>query len=854
MLPLKLTMQAFGAYLNRIEIPFEKLGASNIYLIAGVTGSGKTTIFDAICFALFNASSTSQRGNAAFRSHFAAESDLSFVEFEFLFKNEKYKITRSPSYQRKKMRGEGYVFESSKAQIMLPDSKIINNTKEVDDFVVNLLGLNINQFSQIALLAQGEFLKLLNSDTQTRGEIFRNIFKTDDFLSFQMNLKNEFSKYKQEFEMTKNSLVQYVSMLDFENDEINGLKNFYVSQNVLSNFDNFIEKIKLENQGENKILADLQKEISNFELAFSKKQKELEIIKNKINLTNQKEVLKNELKKSEEKFVEIKQNYKKIDEKQKKLDELKIELQKTNDDFIKANEIKTLETALLLEKTKLDNLNNLLCAKNKNLIDEKNKHLNFIFCEYLFFKENFKMQKQDFCDFQKEILNQSTFYEKTYHTYLSNIAGFLAVELKDKNPCPVCGSLDHPKKALLKNEKITKDFVEKLKNELEENKKLLNSKAQNCSVLKEKIDAKFSEFELLREYYKIDFDEKNAKNFKKDDFEKNIKIFENEKKEIEKQISNQNLTIFSLKSKIETLMKGLKNSDLDKILSYHEKISLEIENLNKKIEITKLEYEKEHTFIVGLKSKKELLEKQILDLKNVDINQFEQIQGEINIILKDNSVFKQKFQNLNLKLSSNEKIFSQIKSGYKKYIELEKKYSNYKTLCDCANGNLKGKSRLAFEQYIQGYYLDNVLYYANKILKTMTKGQFQLLRKKDFQSFQGKTGLDLEVMDFHTFKKRDTKTLSGGESFKAALSLALGLSQCVSEFSGAVNIDAMFIDEGFGSLDSESLELALDVILNLSMTNRLVGIISHVEDLKTKIQNQIISIKTQNGSYIKLTF
>lgn len=194
-----------------------------------------------------------------------------------------------------------------------------------------------------------------------------------------------------------------------------------------------------------------------------------------------------------------------------------------------------------------------------------------------------------------------------------------------------------------------------------------------------------------------------------------------------------------------------------------------------------------------------------------------------------------------------------IKQKNKEYEKISNLHSDYKILSDCANGNLKGSARIPFEQYIQGYYLDMVLFEANKRLKIMTQNQFQLMRKKDITSLQSKTGLDLEVMDFYTFKKRSTKTLSGGESFKAALALALGLSDCISNFSNSMDIKAMFIDEGFGTLDSDSLDLAIDVIFGLS-ENKLVGIISHIDDLKLKIQNQIVVKKTNKGSLIEMNF
>ena len=195
-----------------------------------------------------------------------------------------------------------------------------------------------------------------------------------------------------------------------------------------------------------------------------------------------------------------------------------------------------------------------------------------------------------------------------------------------------------------------------------------------------------------------------------------------------------------------------------------------------------------------------------------------------------------------------------IKSVSLEFKILDEKYPHYKILSDLANGSLNGKPKIAFEQYIQAYYLDLIIFEANKRLKILTKNQFQLLRKKDSFSKQSKTGLDIEVMDFHTFKTRSTKTLSGGESFKAALCLALGLSDVVSYFSGAVNIDSLFIDEGFGSLDLESLELALDVIFSLSESGRLIGVISHVEELKNRIENKIIVHKSDIGSSLEINF
>ena len=230
MRPLRLTMQAFGAFKDKVEINFENLGPNNVYLISGITGSGKTTIFDAICYALFNSSSGSSRGNQTLRSHFAQDNIESYVDFEFIFNNERYKILRYPSYERKKTRGEGTILEQAKAELFLPNGKIIEKTKEVDEYIENLLGINVSQFSQIALLAQGEFLKILNSDTQTRGDILRNIFKTWSYANFQNKLKDETLILKNKYENIKASIMQHIFDVVVLDENLKELKEKYIQK------------------------------------------------------------------------------------------------------------------------------------------------------------------------------------------------------------------------------------------------------------------------------------------------------------------------------------------------------------------------------------------------------------------------------------------------------------------------------------------------------------------------------------------------------------------------------------------------------------------------------------------------
>ena len=251
MLPLKLTIQAFGAYYDRVEIPFENLGHSNIYLISGPTGSGKTTIFDAISFALFSSASGQYRKNQNLRSHFSSDDRETFVQFEFSYKGEKYVVFRSIKQNKDKIK--------TTSLITLPNSKIIVGNKDVDNYIVDLLGVNATQFGQIALLAQGEFMKLLNSDTKTRSEIFRSIFKTDIYKIFQEKLKLLAKDYKKSYDEIKKSIIQYSAQIESCDDKISAFALNYSTSNSIVEFEDFLKLIKKQNKIDKKELNSIKK-------------------------------------------------------------------------------------------------------------------------------------------------------------------------------------------------------------------------------------------------------------------------------------------------------------------------------------------------------------------------------------------------------------------------------------------------------------------------------------------------------------------------------------------------------------------------------------------------------------------
>lgn len=853
MRPLRLKMQAFGPFPSEVEIPFENLGQGNIYLISGVTGSGKTTIFDAICYALFNTSSGSNRGTTTLKSHFAKDNVESFVEFCFLFNGEEYKIIRYPSCERKKAKGEGTIVQQAKAQLFLPDGKIIEKVKEVDEYIIELLGINAAQFSQIALLAQGEFLKLLNADTSTRAEIFRNIFKTWNFANFQNKLKEKMLFYKNEYENLNASILQYFSDVICTDEQISQLKDKYLLNGCFDDLSIFIKLLNHQNENDDKFLEKIKKDVLILENKIKISQNDFLKIQNKINLKTQKANLEAENKKINTIFSNIKKDYENLKNDRLLLKDYSTKIEKLENDYKKAIQIK--EFNLLSDKLKLqiEEKTAILKEIKEKIIEFKINHLKCKSNEYLKFRLDKDNAQKEFLEFEEVTKNISLEYVQKYNEYLKMQAGIIAKDLKENEPCPVCGSLKHPNIAKLENIELNKEIIDALKQKCDSANLKLADLSKLASILLEREKFQKSDFEKLSKKYdlKIEIDKYQVD---ESDFDFEITKLEGEIEKNKEEIASLESESKVVIAKIQTLMSDLKNINPNEIIIQNNDLKEKYKTLEQKIENIESDYLKISQELNANKSKIELLSVQLNEFKGINEDNFEKITSEIKSFEGEISKLDESTKQILVRKSINDKVCEALKIKNREFIKISDTYKDYKILSNCANGNLKGNARIPFEQYIQGYYLDLVLFEANKRLRLMSQNQFQLLRKKDITSLQGKTGLDLEVMDFHTFKKRSTKTLSGGESFKAALSLALGLCDCVSNFSGATNMESMFIDEGFGSLDSESLDLAMDVIFNLTNGNRLIGIISHIEDLKSKIQNQILTYKTQNGSLLELNF
>lgn len=896
MKPIKLRLSAFGPYKNLTEIDFTKLGESGIFLITGETGAGKTTIFDAISYALFGEVSGSNRPIESLRSNYSTEKDKTFVELEFEHKNKVYTVRRNPSYMRKSQRGEGMTKEDANA-FLVYDDKVFSKIGDVTKQIESILGINARQFKQIGILAQGEFLNILFANSDQRTDIFRRIFDTYIYQLFSQKLSIKANEYKNKIDYLQNAFEINTKNIKWKN-EIKDIEQInFKSLNKLD-IEDILKTLKME-------ISERKKEYKIFEENYGKLEKKVNSEKEKIEklenenkkireymcLLEERNILEKEqnLLKENEKIVsnneEIikyvipkKQIYESIKEKYNYNQKEKIQIENRiekiyeteKDNREKEKNLNKIKD-ILNEYVKLNDVNVELKSKIEKINkieDEECKKINLV-------KEYNKLNKEYEIITHEYIIEEDRFFKEQ--------AGILAEKLEQGKPCPVCGSTEHPHVAeknenvlsekeleqlkikkdnkekentKLKNEILTQESkIETLISEFSENKKIELSKYkekinEEFDINKEKMD------NIENEFYKIvsqfNIKEKNIKEFDyekiKEEYELKIKkdkedliknetlkeqlIKEIEKQEEEKKIAEGDYKNSYIKLGYDTEEKFqksyLKDSEIDNLKMWIKKYIENVTINNTKInEIEKDINNKKEIDLTEIKENYDIMQEKLANSKNKQI--------ELKTIL-----------NLNIGI---EKELKSISVQLLKEID---EYLVFDELNKLSNGKLNGKIRIQFEQYVQATYFDMIIIEANKRFKNMTDNRYLLVRKKESNNLKDKLALELEVYDNYNGKKRDVKSLSGGEAFKASLCLALGLSDIIQNYSGGVVIDTLFIDEGFGTLDVESREQAINTLIQLAGSNKLIGIISHVTELKDRIDKKIIIKQTQEGSTVKI--
>lgn len=931
MKPIKLTISAFGPYAGKVEIPLYRLGDRGLYLITGDTGAGKTTIFDAITFALYGEASGDVREANMFRSKYAEPSVPTYVEMEFLYRNKKYIIRRNPDYERPKGRGEGVTLQRAEATLIFPDDRPpITKTKEVTNEIVKLTGLDRNQFTQIAMIAQGDFLKLLLAKTEERGRIFREIFNTKAYLVLQERIKSEAVRIKNDYEDLKKSILQYIGGIVIAEDDVRTLELKKIkSVKTIVSAESTMELIKGIIETDEEKLIKLKASIKEADERTEKINRLLgkaeNINKAEAEIVRIADVIEKkepELKKLKEIYDDEKRNEAQKDrlillietENAKlkdydELNELEVRNRKNSDkliDIVKANdevkkEIKTLKDRLISDKKALEEIESI---KNEYtaLTDEKKALMQTQadLIELISMIEEYNQLKQDLKKAQTLYTRKAYDYEckkkelfVKEKAFFDGQAGLLAVALKDGENCPVCGSIHHPRKAPMTHDIPDKSIIDRLKSEVAEYEKEVSDlsidagrKSGNVEnyekIIREKakayVDIEMTEYadetEKTELLYRKVTQLKVANVQKTDRLTESINVLQDKMlrlrelsdgvAEMEKKLSDRDdksvgfekeiiilsKDIEALNASIVKLKKGLKYNAKAEAKAEIKSMTEKKESIEKAIEKAKISYEDVLKIVETSKTKIAALKKQIKGSGKIAVDELKQEKKEI---IAQRKQLQAGFDSINAGYQSNLRIYSAIEKQSAEMISAERRMIMVTEISDTINGKLSGKEKIMFETYIQMTYFDRIIAKANVRFMSMSNGQYELIRRVDNDNRQSQSGLELDVIDHYNGSRRSVKTLSGGEAFKASLALALGLSDEIQSSAGGIQLDTMFVDEGFGSLDEESLNQAVKALYALSDGNRLVGIISHVSELKERIDKQIVVTKEKHkGSTVRV--
>lgn len=906
-------MSAFGPYADKIEVPFERFGESGLYLVTGDTGAGKTTIFDAITFALYGESSGKVRDSSMLRSDYASPTQKTEVCLTFSYKGEIYKVGRTPQYERAKARGDGTTKEVASATLIYPDGKVLTGVKQVTTAITELIGIDSKQFAQIVMIAQGDFLELLLADTVKRSGIFRKIFNTEKIQLFQKNIKQQALEQKRNLDMQKESVMQYVSQIVCNTTELETLRDGAEIYTLKPLTDELEKSIKDDETAYNQSQINLDVIRKTLEQLSSKLDKAKECEKTKKDYESAKQNL--DLLKL--KIETLEQNLKNAQQNQPECDKLKSEIAKLENEMpiytalenaqiqvknasVRQEKLKTEQTKLDLEqetlKKRLSELENLINNSQNSAVElEQLKNIKTSLDNRK--NELYEMQTQyekaceaykDYQKIKKDFENANAVYNDVNSKFLnyeqlffSEQAGILAKDLIENTPCPVCGSLHHPKPATLSSSAISQK-------KLEDAKKLAETARNKMTQASEKAAQIKSIYELAKEQMekqavklfsenhdkigveleKANKDEQNKRlecENKIKECEKKLEDIKNYKNEQELKTKALNINeqnkqkcqadfvactaeLSSANAQLETLKKQTRYSSQALAKEELLKAQNKLDELQKQIETAQTalnnanEQKIKYTTLVGT------LSEQLQKMPEQDITALENKYNSLEIEQKQ---LDTEHKNTFNRISTNKSIYNKIKDGIAALEKQDKYCTMLKRLSDTANGEISGK-KLTFENYILAFYFEQIVAAANERFYRMTSGQYKLVRRKDGINGRAQGGLELDVMDFYTGKVRNVRTLSGGESFKASLSLALGLSDVIQLGAGGVEIDAMFIDEGFGSLDAESLDTAMRILESLAGDNRQIGIISHVSELRNRIERKILVTRKRQGSDLKL--
>ena len=924
MKPLKLTMSAFGSYAGKNVIDFTGQ-QQGIFLITGDTGAGKTTIFDAITYALYNQTSGGERNGNMMRSQYARPETETYVELEFLYRGQTYRVRRNPDYKITKTLKNGKIREQKvphSVELTMPDGTVFPEKKNATDAkIIEILGLTADQFSQIVMIAQGDFLKLLYTKSDERKMIFSKLFRTDIYWKIQENLRRksmEMDERIQEndraFEQEKSRIILLPESEELPLDELverlrERLKDALKEQNLRrANVEELNKKIT-KYEEINKLFVSLEKirqngkELEARQAESKERRQQIEnarkadkvLVAEQQNLRQQQAV--------EQSVQAIAKMEETLTNNQEMFETLKTQLQEVEaEQKREAADIQKKMLALEQSFPSYEALQNARSEEQqaKKVWEDLGKTSEESFHKkeagIAALKEQQKQQEQVVEQTKKNweqtslsASESAKHYEHMYEAFLKEQAGILAENLSAGCPCPVCGSTVHPDPAKLSDHAVTELEVEQAKKTraaAEEKRDMAyaafeaeKTEKQKLAQAVEKEEADFVLAQTIAKQQRKEAEQnyvslqKIAEQIReklvypslaeaKKQYAAMQKALEAAEQEIERKrqkvselaeamntLKGQKLaeeenqkTAKKLAAKTEKeYAKLLEKSGFVSEETYH--LAILPERSRSKLEREEKEYESQ---CLRQQSEQKLLEKQVSGKTYTDTTELnEQLKAEKQALKEAEKTYME----LHTAYENDRSVLQNCAVYLEKGKKLESEDQVIKSLSKTANGRLSGSAKIDFETYIQRQYFKQIIHEANKRLLTMSNHQF-ILKLKEEANTGRKTneGLDLSVYSLVTDSERDVKTLSGGESFLAALAMALGLSDIVERSAGAIHPDMMFIDEGFGSLDAQSRQQAIEVLGELAGDSRMVGIISHVTELKEQIDRKLVVSRTDKGS------
>ena len=916
MRPLKLTVSAFGPYAGVMELDFETLGTSGLYLITGDTGAGKTTIFDAISFALFGEASGGNREPGMLRSKYADPATPTEVTLLFRYAGKEYTITRNPEYMRPKAKGkdkgDAMTKQTAGATLTYPDGHLVTKPKEVNAAIRDILGLDREQFAQVAMIAQGDFLKLLLADTKERQKIFRNIFHTNLYVELQDQLSKQANKIKYQWDDVQDSIRQYVDgiLCSEESEYAEAIRHAKEGsapiEEILVTLDALLKSDGVLRDELEEALREtdtsLEETVAFLTKAESRDKTKKDLVKTeeneasaKMRLQQCQEALEAEQAKKprqEQLSKEITaidlslKDYDRLAGLESALQDTHAQKIKAEEDSAAAGEVKTvLFAAIDALKEERKSLETIGEEKEKLLRKKQDLHLKRTelqklvadIAQYHTQYQNWETAQKLYLTVYEKSSNLQQDYDVKNKAFLDEQAGIIAGRLEDGKPCPVCGSVHHPAPAVMADTAPTEAEVKKARKDYEKAAK--ETEKASAAAAKEKGKVSTQEEALLRQIdgllqlktiaeaessatdaiseltHSVDDVENQISQISKslerkdqlDDLipqkEKEISAAEERLTAAKELLASSGASIQALTEQIKALKETLPFSDKSAAVAQRNALDHEHHNLQSALESAEKAYMNCKDELTALAASGQELKKQLEESPEIDM----QAQAEKKDMLSTQKAAILKEQKLvHTRITSNTSCRKNIQNKSAELSALEAKQKWLRALSDTANGTVKGKEKIMLETYIQTTYFDRIVARANVRLMKMTGGQYDLKRRKTPDTMRGQTGLELDVVDHYNGTERSVKTLSGGESFKASLALALGLSDEV-QMSTGIQLDTLFVDEGFGSLDPESLNQAYNTLAGLTEGNRLVGIISHVAELKERIDRQIIVTKEKSG-------